>query len=470
MTRSTLLSPTSAAPRFATKRNPALASFGPHVDTVAAALGHPSMPWQQLVNSVAGEVFEDGRFRYPTVVLSTPRQSGKTTLLTSILAHRCLTIPDFRAWYTAQSGQDARDVWREWEKTLSSRMPGRWRFRLSNGEETATWAPTGSFIRTFPPKPDALHGKQSDFVALDEVWNYTLADGQAITQAVVPTQATRPRRQLWIVSTAGDESSLWMRGWIDRARAGLEDPASNIAYFEWSTPAEAPFDDPVTWSRFHPAYGHTIDERAVRDALEQMGEEQFRRAYLNQWPAVEDSWRAGWMQLASPDTIPATARVYLAADAQLNHRSAAITAAGKLEDGRIGVEVIEHRNGVDWILPRLRELCRKHRCPVAIQSNGPLGYLIEELTAAGVKVVSVSGPDYANAAARLRTLTVAGGIAHRDDARLNRAVDTVDTRASGDRSVWKRRDITVDISPLVAASLSIWQASVPAATPKTRSG
>ena len=175
------------------------------------------------------------------------------------------------------------------------------------------------------------------------------------------------------------------------------------------------------------------------------------------------------MQLASELPIPADARVYLAADAQLNHRSASITAAGALPDGRIGVEVIDHRNGVDWLPARIRDLCHRHRAGVAIQANGPLGYLIDELTAAGVRVVPVSGPDYANAAARLRTIIVAGGIAHRDDPRLNRAVDTVDTQASGDRAVWRRRDITVDISPLVAASLSVWQASNPPAMPKARS-
>jgi phage terminase large subunit-like protein len=425
------------------------------------------MPWQQLVNAVAGEVNPDGTFRYPTVVLSTPRQSGKTTLLTSILAHRCMTMSDFRSFYSSQSGQDARDTWREWERTLSTRMPHRWKFRQSNGEETATWPATGSTIRTFPPKPDALHGKQSDFVALDEVWNYTMTDGQAITQAVVPTQATRPRRQLWIVSTAGDEASLWMRGWIDRARASLEDPDSPIAYFEWSCPDDMDPTDPGSWPLFHPAYGRTIDDRAMHDALTQMGD-QFPRAYGNRWPAVEASWRAGWPQLATVDTIPPTARVYLAADAQLNHRSAAITAAGRLVDGRIGVEVIDHRNGVDWLRARLTELSRTHRAPIAIQANGPLGYLLDELQAAGVRTLPVMGTDYANAAARLRTMIVGGGVAHRDDPRLNRAVDTVDTQVSGDRAVWRRRDVTVDISPLIAASLSIWQASAPPAAPKAR--
>lgn len=426
------------------------------------------MPWQSQVNAVTSEVLPDGSFRYPTVVLSTPRQSGKTTLLEAVLAHRCMAFPDFRAWYTAQSGQDARDVWREWEKNLSSRMPNRWKFRQSNGEETATWPATGSFIRTFPPKPDALHGKQSDFAGLDEVWDYTLTDGKAITQAVVPTQATRQRRQLWIVSTAGDESSLWMRGWIDRARAALDDPDAGIAYFEWSTPTDLPHDDPAVWAAYHPAYGYTIDERAVRDALDQMGEEQFRRAYLNQWPAVEASWRAGWPQLASDDRIPADARVFLAVDAQVTHRTAAITAAAPLPDGRIAVEVIDHRNGVDWLPGRIVELCKRHRSPIGLKATGPLGYLIPELTKAGVKVTELSATDYADAAGRLRTLIVSGGIAHPADPRLDRAVDGIETTHSGDRSVWRKKDSTVDETPLVAVSLAVWQAVTTGPKPRVR--
>jgi hypothetical protein len=426
------------------------------------------MPWQAHVNAVVNEVLPDGTFRYPTIVLSTPRQSGKTTWLNSLFAYRCMTIPDFRAWYTAQTGQDARDVWREWEKTLSARMPGRWRFRLSNGEETATWPANGSFIRTFPPTPASLHGKQSDVVALDEVWDYSLTDGKSITQAVVPTQATRPRRQLAIVSTAGDESSVWFREWIDRARASLDDPQSSIAYFEWSAPHDAPHDDPATWAAYHPAYRRTIDERAMRDALDQMGEEQFRRAYLNQWPAVTASWRAGWAGLASDDRIPPGARVFLAADAQVSHRTAAVTAAALLPDGRVAVEVIEHRNGVEWLPERLRELTQKHRAPVAVNTAGPLAYLLPELERIGARVHPISAKEYADAAGRLRTLITSRGIAHPADPRLDRAVDGTELRPSGDRAVWKKKDSTVDETPLVATSLAVWLAVNPAPRPKMR--
>ena len=468
MTLSTLSSPTSAAPRYATRRNPQLATYGPHVDAVAQLLGHPSMPWQQLVNAVANEITTDPgtgewAFRYPTVIVSTPRQAGKTTLLGGVLGHRCMAFHDFRAFYTAQSGQDARDVWYEWQAVLSQRMPGRWKFRLSNGEESAKYPPQASFIRTFPPTPDALHGKQTDFVALDEVWKYSLEQGGAITQAVVPTQATRSRRQLWIVSTAGRDDSLWMRSWIEKGRLALDDPDSRIAYFEWSTPEDEAFDDPRVWARYHPAYGHTISEGAMRDALEQMGEEQFRRAYCNQWPVTDRSWQASWPLLPTGTQIPQEAFVHIAADSSWNHHDSSITAAAALGD-QVIVEVIESRSGVDWMLPRLVQLAQRHRCSIIIQKNGPLGYLIEDLNRAGVRVIETNSNDYADAIARFQTMVVAGLITHQNDPRLDAAVLNVKP-SSADRPTWRRRVATVDISPLVAATFAVWKAATPPPQP-----
>jgi hypothetical protein len=429
------------------------------------------MPWQTRVNAVANEIVRDGdgwRYRYGVVIVTTPRRSGKTTLLGGNQTHRCMTQDDYRCWYTAQTGQDARDTWREWHQTIATAMPGRWQFRLSNGEESATWPPTRSFIRTFPPTPDALHGKATDMPALDEVWALTLTQGGSLTQAVVPTMATRPHSQLWVLSTAGDESSLWFRGWVDRGLASLSDPDTEIAFFDWSCPPDLDVTAPESWPLFHPAYGVTINDRAMHAALDAMGPVQFARAFGNQWPAVEASWRAGWPLLASPDRIPPTGRVFVAVDAQVNHRSASIAAAAPLPDGRVAVEIIDHRPGVDWLLDRLGEIARKHRCPVGIKSTGPLGYLIPELRKAGVRVVEMSATDYADAAGRIRTLIVSGGIAHPNDDRLNRAVDGIETASSGDRTVWRKRDAATDETPLVAVSLAVWQAVTTGPKPRVR--
>jgi hypothetical protein len=243
----------------------------------------------------------------------------------------------------------------------------------------------------------------------------------------------------------------------------LNDPASRVAYFEWSTPEGEPFNDPRVWQKYHPAYGWTISDGAMRDALEQMGEEQFRRAYLNQWPVTDRSWQASWPLLPTGTQIPKDAFVHIAADSSWNHHDSSITAA-TADGDQITIEVIDSRPGVDWMLPRLKQLAQRHRCNIIIQKNGPLGYLIEDLTRGGVRVTEASSSDYADAIARFQTMVVAGLITHQNDPRLDAAVLNVKS-SSADRPTWRRRVATVDISPLVAATFAVWKAATPPPKP-----
>ena len=465
-----LSSPISAQALYATVRNPDLATYGPQVAKVSALLGHPLMPHQQTIADVSGEVLEDGSFRYPTVVVTIPRQSGKTTLLEAVNAHRCMTLPDFRSWYTAQTGLAAVDVWNEWARDYETAMGGRWRFRRSAGQNTALWTANGSFIRVFPPTPESLHSKFTDKVDLDEVWKLSMDAGRALTQAVVPTQATRRRRQLWIVSTAGDQESAWFRGWVERGRASVTDPDSRIAYFEYGIPDGQAWDDPHVWAQYLPAYGRTIDERGMLDAFDQMNrdEVEFRRAYGNQWPPAELSWKATWPKLVSLDPAPERPRIVLAVDAAPELRSASIVASWPIDSGRVALDVVDQRPGVDWVIERVRELSRKHRAPVVLHRGSPIGYLVEELKSAGVRVDAIGGEEYVTAGQRFRALVAGALVTHRNDPRLNDAVDAAIARESGDRTTWRRKDTTVDISPLVAASMAAWKASATPRKPQIR--
>src|SRR5215471_10973954 len=65
------------APVLATARTDRL-TYGGAVAALAQALGKPMMPWQSYVADVALEVDEDGRFAYQLVIVTVPRQSGKT--------------------------------------------------------------------------------------------------------------------------------------------------------------------------------------------------------------------------------------------------------------------------------------------------------------------------------------------------------------------------------------------------------
>lgn len=432
---------------------------------VAAAMGWDLLPWQRQVLDTACEVTDTGAWRYPTVIVTTPRQSGKSTLLGAMLAHRAITQRDSYHWYTAQTGLSARDTWGKWEYKLSESMPGRWKIRRAAGEERCTFTASNGFIRAFPPTPKALHGQQGDTVVVDECWSFRPDSGADLLQAVVPTQATRRLRQLWIVSTAGDEEAVWFRSWIDRGRAAVDDPASQIAYFEWSAPDDAPIMDEATWRTYHPGYPTLIDGAAMAAAYDQFGPEGYSRGYLNRWPAAEVSWRAGWPALASTDRIPPDLPVYLAVDASPNHRQATIAAAATLPDGRIAVEIVDQRTGTEWLVPRLLELSRRHRAAVTVHRTGPLGYAISELETAGVRVHSATAAEYGDAVARFRTLAAASGLTHPDDPRLNSAVDNAVSRRTGDRETWSRRDAGTDISSLVAVTFAAWRAADPPPAP-----
>ena len=216
---------------------------------LARALGKPMMAWQQYVADVALEVDGDGRFAYQLVIVTVPRQSGKTTLFGSVLEHRAITLPRARCWFTAQSGRDAVDWFLNEHEPLLARLGGVYRFRRANGSEAVRWPVSGGMVRPFPPTPDSLHGKTSDLVVIDEPWAFDPVRGAQLDQAIVPTQATRPNAQVWKVSTAGDASSVWWLGTVEAGRAAVAaGRTAGVAYFEWACPPDL---DPAEIGRAH---------------------------------------------------------------------------------------------------------------------------------------------------------------------------------------------------------------------------
>jgi hypothetical protein len=91
--------------RWATRRT-RRASFGRKVAEVASALGLELLPWQRQVVDVALEHVR-GQLVYRDVVVSVPRQAGKSVLLLTVIVHRLLAS-HCAAVYGAQSRLEAR--------------------------------------------------------------------------------------------------------------------------------------------------------------------------------------------------------------------------------------------------------------------------------------------------------------------------------------------------------------------------
>ena len=436
--------------------------MGGNVARIAELLGTPLMPWQRHVADVAYEIDPaTGRLAYREVRLTVPRQSGKTTLMLAVMAHRCIAMGDRqRVFYTAQTGKDARLKWEDEHVPVLERSPFAQliQVRRTNGSEAIRWS-NGSLWALLATTESAGHGAQADTGVLYEAFAYV---DDRLEQAMKPAMVTRPQPQLWIVSTAGTEDSLYLNDKVDdgrmRAAAGA---TSSVAYFEWSAPDDADIGSEDTWRACMPALGLTVPVEAIRSDFESMREPEFRRAYLNQrqdraasapWQVIdEESWTRCFDASSSIE-----GDAVLALDVTPSRSMSSLCAAGLRADGMAHVEVIGNRPGTGWIMDWFADGDRVSRYRrVVVDPVSAAGSLVAELRAMGLTVDEVSTRQVVQACGKFYDLASAGRLRHIGQVPLSAAVAGAKRRSLGDAWAWHRRDASVDVSPLMAATLAL---------------
>lgn len=408
------------------------------------------------------ELEPDGRPAYREVRVTVPRQQGKTGgLLLPVMVHRALGGVDGRPQrilYTAQDRNHAREKWSEHVELLD-RSPLRrlYTVRRSNGSEAIRWR-TGSVHGVTASGEKSGHGFTLDLGVIDEAFAQT---DDRLEQAFRPAMVTRPWAQLWVVSTAGTDESVFLRERVEDGRARVEaGECSGVAYFEWSAPDDAATDDPATWAAAMPALGTLIDLETVRADYGAMDEGEFARAYLNRWrPGGAPVFAlADWVACRDPGSS-ASLEVGFGLDVAPDRSHASIAVAGGRADGRVHLELVERRAGTDWLPARIGELLERHN-PVAVTLDpaGPAGSLVTDLTQlpAVPPLVLVTGRQYAAACGALYDDVATQRIAHRGQPALDDAVIAARRRSAGDAWQWARPAAGVDPSPLIAATLARW--------------
>ena len=469
----TLLTPSSKScpPRWATPRT-ARPTLGPRVAQVGGMLGTPFMPWQRLVADTALEVNPDtGRLVYREIRLLVPRQCGKTTLMLATMVHRALGFGgQQRIVYTAQTRNDAREKWED-EHVITlerSRLKPKFRVRKTNGNEAIIWA-NGSTHKIAATTEKAGHGKSLDLAVVDEAFSHS---DNRLEQGFKPPMVTRPEPQLWVVSTAGDERSLYLADKVKSGRRLAEDGVtSGVCYVEFSADEDADPADPATWRSCMPALGHTITEDTIAAEFAGMDLADFQRAYLNQWVAksVGDPLIPAetWSALGDPEFHIESPPVF-AIDMPPERKSVTIGVAGWLADGVRGVGLADRRPGTSWVAERAKELQDRHHAVIVLDARSPAASLLPDLQAAGVEVELVNGAQMAQAcgffmnaideatAALEADGSARVGLRHDGQPKLAEAVAAGQKRRLGEAWAWRRRDVEADIAPLVAVTLAHW--------------
>jgi len=430
------------------------------------------MPWQRQVAYVMGELVRHEELgiwvpAYPEVIVTLPRQNGKTNLVLTSALDRALA---WEAWdgkpqglaYSAQNGSEARKKFRKEHMPLVKRSAlDRYvsKYRLA-AEDTGMDFSNDSVYTIWNNSEDSGHGGTIDWAAVDELWG---DEDDRREQAVGPAMSTRHDRQKLITSTKGTEKSVVLDRKILNGKRAVDGGVNQgIAFFEWSADDDADPEDPATWASCNPALGHTILSRTLGQRLEEMrGEDgdlsEFKRAHLNVPVSASGEQVIPphvWESITDPD-YTTSGPLVLAADGDPDNTWGSVAVA----DDTGTSMVVAHDRGQSWMTAWLVKTAREKNCPVVVDMTGPVRGLSARLKAEGVRVVEYSRQDYATACAEFLTQCLEGGVRVRSDDVLTAAVQAARKQPQGDLWTWRRKNTLSVISPLVAVTLAIHAAS-----------
>ena len=456
-----------SAPTYATAPTPGAPHDLHKIAMTAKALGTPLMEWQETVARVASErrISDPRRFRYPIIVLTVPRQSGKTTLMRAVLTQRALMNPGRIAFYTAQTGKDAAARWNDLVKQIENGpFSGHVKKRMAAGSQSLTF-PGGSTISPFAPTPKSLHGYTPHDVMLDEIFAWDAAQGEDLMGAIKPAQITLADRQLWLVSTMGTKDSEFLHSWVEQGRQAINDPGSNVAYFEWSLADGLDPYDPLNWG-FHPALGNTITLEDLTEAAGSHSAGEWNRAYMNRRSATSEAFvdLAKYDETTIEQIPPAWSQVALSYEADPGRRWAAIMASW-MHDGRPQTRVVMAAPGVDWLAPEVARLYVESRPGLGIHADdaGATRSVTDRLRmmpnrrngSNGVPVETTTPRDYATSCGDLKAMIDAGGLDHGEAPSLREALENVVTRPMGEAWAISRAKSTGPVCEAVAAAVGL---------------
>jgi hypothetical protein len=425
-------------------------------------LGFDLIPWQRWLLIHALELRPDGRFRFRTVLVLVARQNGKTTIVEVKNLWKMFVLRVPLVIGTAQNLDVSEESWDKAVEIVESipelfaEVPRDGGVVRVNGKKTLKLI-HGSRWKVAAASRKGGRGLSGDDVNLDELREHHTWDSWA---AVTKTTMARRKAQIWAFSNAGDDRSIVLNDLQEKGRTAVEDPEadSSLGIFEWSAPDDCPIDDPQMWRLANPSLGYPqgISYEALRAALETDPEPIFRTECLCQRvPDLVPSKipLTAWVKCADPKSTIAGG-VVLSWQVSWDRSWGAIGVAGFRSDGLPHVELIDYRQGTDWIAGRFGELAKRHSV-LAVMYNpaGPGASLLNEVSErlpVKLEPQSMTARDQANACGRLYDAAITGQMRQLGDDRLLTMLRKSATRTLVDSWAWDLRHSAGDISGLCA--------------------
>lgn len=463
-----------AEPRYCTPRNQDLATDGGNVAVISKALGHPLLPWQRLTADLAGEYETDDEGRHilvhPRLIVTVPRQAGKTTLDEARHIRSMLMGPNRQSWYIAQRGTDAVKRFKQTVKdvqTSPALAPLVRDVRYSAGDIGLHFI-NGSVFSPSPPVDNSGHGFQGDLITLDEAWAFNDKTGKALLQAFIPTTITRlqlmgQQPQLCIMSTEGTADSSFLNPMLTECRRGLA--PKGWAFVDYGLRLD---DDPedldAVW-RSHPGAGHLFNRRQLKGFRDEFRDDPagWRRAFCNirddgtmERVYTADLWDATRCEAFTVAGLkPDTFAIGVAVD--IDQAATSIAVATDTPDG-LKTMMLETMPGAGGALDAIGSYCDRYRCPVAIDPKGPAAPLADRMRQEPerYRLADMPATELGMTGPAFLDMLRQGTASHAPDPRLDHSVEIATRRWAGDTWYLDRRQSPGDVSPIESVQLATW--------------
>jgi hypothetical protein len=437
---------------------------------LAAGYGLVADEWQESVLEGWLGLKANGKWAAPRCGLAVPRQNGKNGIL-EVRELFGMIMRGEKFLHTAHEVKTARKAFQrllgffENERKYPELAAMVKEIRKTNGQE-AIILDNGGSVEFIARSKGSGRGFTVDVLVCDEAQE--LSDDSLA--ALLPTISAAPLGNPQTILT-GTPPGPKMNGEVfARMRtAGVKRTDNRLCWKEWSLLPGDDLNDRFNWAKANPSLGGRLAIDTIADERSAMDDDTFGRERGGIWDDEEETGSAipasAWGACVAPGEM-VTAPVF-ALDVSPNHSWAAIAAAGRRDDGVLHVEVtttdegriVDHREGTDWIIPRLIDMCtRWDGLTVNIAAGSGAEALKPEIEELGITVKVIPSAKVPTACGFMYDKATTGGIRHLGQEPLTTAVKAARKHQEDGETAWKfgRRKSSGDITPLYAATLAVW--------------
>lgn len=441
----------------------------PRVVAQCAKMGVAFDSWQHGIGSIALGKRKDGKYAATVggVVLSIPRQVGKTFLVGMIIIALCVIHPNFTVLWTAHRLRTSTMTFKTMQGMVRKKKiwPHVQAIRTANGEQEILFK-NGSIIM-FGAREQGF-GRGFDRVDVEVFDEAQILDGKALEDMVPAANASQqPSGALLFFMGTPPRPIDPGEEFTNRRNKAIEGRSNDMVYVELSADPDADPDDLEQVAKANPSYPHRTPVESILRMRENLtDDDSFKREALGIWDA-EDSSRVidevSWGRQADPASMPIE-RLTIALDVPPSRSNASVSLSGQRADGRWHVELDDTRKGVDWVIPWVKSRAEKNRLHAVVADE--MCGLVEERkgkhyligTDIVVTLAAAEGRDMSIACAKYFDCVMDGSLFHADQPQVNVALSVATKRPLAGGWAWNRKDAASDITPIVSQTLALWGA------------